>query len=72
MDRRSRDLGMLVLAEDLDAWQPDLLDARDFAEYLLGRSLWIAVRPPGACESDAFVAQVLRRPGTWVFPRVRC
>jgi hypothetical protein len=64
-DRHSRGLGMIVLAENLDA--SDLLIARDLAEHLLQRPLWIAERRPEARESDDFVRQVLRQPGAWVF-----
>ena len=70
LDRRSRGLGMLVLSDNLEAWGADLLVARDLAEHLLGRSLWIVVRR----ETDDLVEEFLRRPGAWVFKstRARC
>jgi hypothetical protein len=67
LDRSSRDLGMLVLAENPDAFLEDQLIARDLAEQLIGRSIWMVTRTPEAFRADAFVAQVLRQPRVWVF-----
>jgi hypothetical protein len=67
LDLRSRDLGLLVVAENPDALSEDLLVARDLAETLAGRSIWVMTRTPEAFEADAFVARVLERPRVWVY-----
>jgi hypothetical protein len=65
------DLGVLVVAEQLDALSASLLAARDLAEHLVGRSIWMMERTPEAFEADYYVAQIRQRPRVWVFGEER-
>ena len=62
---------MLVVAEQLDALSASLLSARDLAEHLVGRSIWMMERTPEAFETDEYVARIRQRPRVWVFGEER-
>ena len=65
------DLGVLVVAEQLDALSASLLSARDLAEHLVGRSIWMMERTPAAFEADWYVGEILQRPRVWLFGEER-
>ena len=57
------DLGVLVVADRPDALDAGLLAARDLAEHLVGRPIWIVTRTPQHFEADPYAARLLKRPG---------
>jgi len=67
------DLGVLVVAEQqqLDALSAGLSAARDLAEHLVGRSIWMMERTPAAFEADWYVGEILQRPRVWLFGEER-
>jgi hypothetical protein len=64
------DLGVMVVADRIESL-PGLLLARDVAEQLVGRSIWIMARTPQAYEADEYVARIRQRPRVWVFGEER-
>jgi hypothetical protein len=62
-----RELGLLILPKFGRMALAGIDPAREQAEQRLGRSLWMISVDEERLRGDAFVAEVLRRPRTWVF-----
>jgi hypothetical protein len=62
-----RDLGLLFVVDEAPEPQPELLEARERAEQLLRRPIWMVTADPVRLRADPFVAEVLQRPRVWVF-----